>query len=84
MRGEVLAHLPGWRGSPGGGNGAQNGAISTQETWNRPRIDPKQPGSDTNWPGFGPKKPGVGSGLVWGDVGRGFCAGKVLGDVLLE
>ena len=48
MRGEVFAHLPGRRGSPGGRNGAQNGAIfprgSLESTQNSPVLTQIGPG----------------------------------------
>ena len=83
LGGEVFARLPGRRGLPGGGNGAQNGAILTrgspESTRNSPFLTPNSPLLTQ----IGPKKPGVGPWLARGSVGRGFCAGNGVGGCLV-
>ena len=65
LGGEVFAHLPGRRGSPGGGNGGQKRRDFGP---GKPRIDPKKPNSDPNWP----EKAWVGPWLARGSMGRDF------------
>ena len=55
MRGEVFARLPGRRGSPGGGNGAQNGVILTRKS---PKATQNSPLLTQIGPGLAQKSPG--------------------------
>ena len=71
LGGEIFARLPGRRGSPGGGNGGQKRRDFGP---GKPRIDPKKPVSDPNWPGIGPclTREGVGRDFLCGVEGKIF------------
>ena len=59
LGGEVFAHLPGWRGSPGGGTGAQIGAVLAREN---PESIQNSPVLTQIGPGLARKSPGSAHG----------------------
>ena len=79
LGGEVFARLPGRRGSPGGGTGAQIGAVLAREN---PEPIQNSPFLTPIGPGLAQKSPGSAHGWLGGAWGGIFCGEEVLGGLL--